>query len=206
MDLDATERAVNEPAPLASLPDNFDLDAWVDGTCGITRLATVYQRGDLLATIDRLKQEHDAAKRVPAEQRGVADRTPDTILDEWEAVATQLADSAMIVHVQDRTEERRRNIQKRLEKEGLNPDKPDDDTTILLHKVADAIVKVELPGGAVKEMPDGFPVNKLRAIKDGLGDSGLYDTLRAFRQVTLEAPTVTAPLSRGSSSGQRGVT
>jgi hypothetical protein len=203
MDLDATERAVNEQ--VVGVID--DLDKWIDGTCGITRRATIYQRGDLFAEVDRLKQEHEDAGQIPAEQRGVADRTPDTILAEWETAATQLVESAMVVHVQDRTEERRRAIQDRLVKhDKLDPAKPDDDTTILLHKLADAIVKAELPGGAVKEFPDGFPPNKLREIKARLGDSGLYDALRAFREVTLTAPTVTVPLSQGSSSGRSGVT
>jgi len=210
MDLDATERAVTDPATLpasAGRPDSFDLDGWIGGTCGITRRATIYQRGDLFAEVDRLKQEHGDAERIPPEQRGVADRTPDTIHAEWETAATQLVQSAMVVHVQDRTEERRRAIQDRLVKrDKLDPDTPDDDTTILLHKLADAIVKVELPGGVVKEFPDGFPPAKLREIKDRLGDSGLYDALRAFREATLAAPTVTVPLLQGSSSGRGGVT
>jgi hypothetical protein len=202
MDLDATERAVNDQA--VGILD--DLDKWIDGTCGITRRATIYQRGDLFAEVDRLKQEHEDAEQIKPEQRGVGDRSPDTILAEWEAAATQLVQSAMVVHVQDRTEERRRAIQKRLEKDGLDPDKPDDDTTILLHKLADAIVKVKLPNGTTKDLPDGFPPAKLREIKERLGDSGLYDALRAFREATMTAPTVTVPLSPGSSSGRSGVT
>lgn len=204
MDLDSPIAPNGE---LANIPDQLDLDGWIDGTCGLTHIARIYQRGDLLARIDQLEQEHKDAKRIPPEQRGVGDRTPDAILDEWEAAAAELARSALIVHVQDRTEERRRAIQKRLEKDGLKPDdNPDDDTTILLHKLADAIVRIELPNGAVKELPDGFPVNKLREIKDRLGDSGLYDALTAYRRVTLEAPTVTAPLSQRSSSARSGVT
>lgn len=195
-------------APLAtSLPDALDLDGWIDGTCGLTHTATIYQRGDLLATIDQLEAELAKAEKVPKEQRGVADRTPEVIRGEWEQVAEQLSTSAMVVHVQDRTEARRRDIANRLKKDGLDPEhNRDDEETVLLHQLADAIIKIELPGGKVTDLPEGFPPNKLRAIKDRLGDAGLYDALAAFRKVVSEAPTVAAPLSRRNSYGRSGVT
>lgn len=188
-------------------PADFDLDGWIDGTTGLTHTATIYQRGDLLATIDKLEREYETAKKTPPEQRGVADRTPEAIRDEWERAAAEMADSAMIVHIQDRTAERRRGIAKRLEKQGLDDKKPDDYETLMLHWIADSIVKVELPGGAVKDMrPDGFPVGKLRQLKDRLGDACLFDATETFRRVTQEAPTVAAPLSRTSSYDRVGGT
>jgi hypothetical protein len=196
--------AATNGSSAAAAPAELDLDAWIDGTCGITHTARIYQRGDLLATLDKLEQELEVAKKRPPEQRGVADRTPEMIRTEWEQVATELADSAMVVHIQDRTSARRRNIAKRFEKQGLDEKRPDDYETIMLHQLADSIVRVELADGSAKDLPEGFPPAKLRQLKDRLGDAGLFDALDTYRKVTQEAPTVAAPLSLGSSSGRGG--
>jgi hypothetical protein len=189
---------------MASIPDDFDLDRWIDGTCALVRTAKIYKRGDLLAKLDELKQEWEIAKATPKEQRSVADKSPDTIADEWETLAGELSKSAMTVHIQDRTDERRRKIRDNLVRDKkLKVDDDGDLETIILHQIADAIVKVEV-GGAAHEYPDGFPVEKLREIRDRVGDTGLMNVRDAYIQVISEAPTVSAPLSRNSSSGSRG--
>ena len=187
-------------------PDDFNLDAWIDGTCGMTKRAKIYQRGDLFAEMDRLEAEIEVAKEIPKEERGANDKTTEQLRDELDRVVEQLSASALVVHVQDRTEERRRKIRERLVKENkLDPSKDDDAETIVLHTVADAIVKIE-HNGHVKPLPDGFPVNRLRELRDRLGDSGLFAVKDAFFKVISEAPSVSAPLSRRSSSGRGGVT
>lgn len=188
----------------------FDLDAWIDGTCGITTTAKIYQRGDLLPEIERLQRELEIAKEIPKDQRGVTDVGPDAIEERYAEVAQQWADSAITVYIQDRTEERRRNIRNTVLKPlKLDPEKDkvpvDVQDTIILNWIADAIVKVE-QGGAVKDLPDGFPVNKLRALRDRLGDSGLVEVRDAFFRVISDAPSVAAPLSRTSSSDRGGIT
>lgn len=193
---------MTQPA-MASVPDDFDLDRWIDGTCALVRTAKVYQRGDLITKLDELKRELDTVQKIPKEQRSVTDKSPDLLVDEWNQLAEQVSKSAMTFHVQDRTEERRRKIRDDLKKKGLNPDDDDDIETIILHQIADAIVKVEV-GGKSRDYPDGFPSEKLRAIKDRVGDSGLMPVRDAFLKVISEAPTVSAPLSRNSSSGRGG--
>lgn len=193
---------MTQPA-MASIPDDFDLDRWIDGTCALVRTAKVYQRGDLITKLDELKRELDIVQKIPKEQRSVTDKSPDLLVDEWNQLAEQVSKSAMIFHVQDRTEERRRKIRDDLKKKGINPDDDDDIETIILHQIADAIVKVEV-GGKSRDYPDGFPSEKLRAIKDRVGDSGLMPVRDAFLTVISEAPTVSAPLSRSSSSGRGG--
>lgn len=192
--------------PPPELPSDFDLDAWINGTCGLTKPARIYQRGDLIAKLDRLDEEIEASKVVAKGDRGINDKSPDQLRKEWEAVAEELASTALLVHVQDRTQERRRGIRDRMVKEGLKLSDENDTDTILLHTVADAIVKVETPDGRAKELPDGFPANKLRDIRDRLGDAALLPLMIAFNSVTQEAPSVAAPLSRRSSSGRGGVT
>lgn len=191
------------------VPDTFDLDKWIDGTCGLTKIATVYQRGDLFAEVEKLQKELAKAEKISKDQRGVGDRAPEQVEEEWAAAAQKLTDSAILLHVQDRTEERRRKIRGDLAKTmkvDLDKLNADDDETITLHVIADAIVKVETPDGKVKDLPDGFPPNRLRDLKDRLGDAGIYDLIETYRRVTMEAPLVAAPLSRRSSSDRGGIT
>lgn len=192
--------------PPPELPSDFDLDAWINGTCGLTKPARIYQRGDLIAKLDRLDEEIEASKVVAKGDRGINDKSPEQLRKEWDTVAEELASTALLVHVQDRTQERRRGIRDRMVKGGMKLSDENDSDTILLHTVADAIVKVETPDGRVKELPDGFPPNKLRDIRDRLGDAALLPLMIAFNSVTQEAPSVAAPLSRRSSSGRGGVT
>lgn len=188
------------------VPDDLDLDAWINGTCGLTRTAKIYQRGDLLVRLDELKREIEIAQETPKEQRGANDISVDSLMDEWERLAEELEASALVVHIQDRTAERRRRLQDRLTKEvKLDPTNPDDNNTIGLHQLADAIVKYQV-GDVVKDCPDGFPPNQLRAILDRVGDSGLMNLNEVYYKVISEAPSVTAPLSRSSSSNRGGIT
>jgi len=189
----------NESKPVAA---DFDLDAWIDGTCGITGMARIIQRGDLLAKIDRLEAELNAAQRAGAADRGLGDRSVQTIRAEIDQTYEQIWDSMIWVRVQDRTEARREKIRDRLRKHGVtNPD------TIGLHIIADSIVGLETADGReIPLPPDGFPPEKLRAIRDRAGDAALIELNRVFMEVTAEAPAVQAPLSRGSSATPAGST
>lgn len=198
---------MTEPSPNLGVPDDFDLDAWIDGTCGLERTARIYQKGHLFAVLDELEKEVAVAKKIPKQDRGVDDRAPEQIQAELDAVAEELLGSAITVHVQDRTAERRRKIDADLRKKGLRPKDSDDDSeTIGLHLLADAIVRVVSANGKTRHYPDGFPAEKLRAIKDRLGDAALLDAWNAYNRVTMEAPSVAAPLSHRSSSSHGGIT
>lgn len=190
----------------SAVSDDFDLDGWIDGTCGMTRTARIYQRGDLFARLDELEGELEVSKKVRKEDRGVDDRAPEQVQSELDELAETLLATAITVHIQDRTNERRRGIGERLKKQGLKVEDSDDNETISLHLLADAIIRVESADGKTRAFPDGFPVEKLRALKDRLGDSALIDAWNAFHKVTGEAPSVAAPLSRTSSSNRGGIT
>lgn len=180
---------------------DFDLDQWIDGTTGISGIARLIQRGDLLAERDRLEAKLQTEQRIADEHRAVGDPTPEAIQAQLDEVYRQLWDSMLLLHVQDRTVDRRNKIEERLKAQGLS------DRDIGLHLLADAIVKVETPDGRVVPLPEGgFPPAKLQAVRDRLGDTGLLDLMRVFREVTAKAPAVRAPLSRGSSSTPAGTT
>lgn len=177
----------------------FDLDAWINGTTGVTGTARIVQRGDLLAEMDNLERRIEIAKGVPASERGADDDSPDTLRAQWEQVAEQVVASSIIAYIQDRTEGRRQGIRDRLKK-----DKVTDADTIGLHVLADAIVKVASPDGLAREFPDGFPPEKLRAIRDRGGDSVLVAAWATFSRVTSQEPDVSSPTSRRSYSRTNG--
>lgn len=180
---------------------DFDLDEWIDGTSGITGVARLVQRGDLLAKRDRLEAELSALRRVPPGDLGVADRTPEQVEAELEQCYEEIWSSMLWVHIQDRTEARRQSIRDRLKKEGVASEDRG------LYVIADSIVKVETADGRIVPLPeDGFPVEKLRKIRDRLGDAGLVDVVRVFQQVTSQSPSVRAPLSHEPSSTRGGTT
>lgn len=192
----------------AAVSDELDLDAWVDGTCGLTRTAQIFRDGATLAKIEALRQDLEVLKKVPKDQRGVSDQSPEQIEREIDDLSATVMESALTVHIQDRTDERRRKIRDRLIKDmGADKNKltEDQQETIGLHTLADAIVQVD-SGGKSKKLPDGFPPNKLRELRDKLGDSGLFGCWNAYYKVTSEAPSVSAPLSRPNSSGAGGIT
>lgn len=181
---------------------DFDLDEWIDGTTGITGIARLIQRGDLLAERDRLEAELRVAQQTDEGERMVGDSSrPEMIEQRIDDVYRQIWDSMLLLHIQDRTVARRDQIEKRLKKQGV------DVADIGLHVLADAIVKVETTDGKVVPLPsDGFSPAKLRAIKDRLGDAGLNEAVKVFNAVIAKAPAVRAPLSQGSSSNGGGIT
>lgn len=198
----------------AAISDEFDLDKWIDGTCGLTRTAKIFQRGDLIAAIEKLETDLAVAKEVerdlPKGEHGLNDRTAARIQSEIDDLSREALGSALILHVQDRTEERREKLRAGLMKELKISDEDkmsyEDRETINMRVVADAIIKLETPDGKTKDLPDGLPPNKLREMRDRLGDSGLRPLWVAYNRVTMEAPQVSAPLSRPNSSGHGGIT
>src|SRR5690606_19621234 len=135
---------------------DFDLDQWIDGGGAVTRPARIVQRGGLFAEADRLEHALDVAERLSGGDPGVED-----LQAQLDAVWQQIWQSTLVVHLQDRTVERRRQLRDRLKKRGVS------DEDIALHLVADAIVRVETTDGREVPLPEGgFPAAKLRQIRE----------------------------------------
>lgn len=180
---------------------DFDLDAWIDGTTGITGVARILQRGDLLAKRDRLAAELETTRKVGAKDRGVEDRSPKQIEDELDQCYQDLWDSMLWVHVQDRTADRRSRLAKEMDEAGA------DNETIGFALIADAIVKAETAAGRQVPLSEGgFGGARLRAIRDRAGDAALIELNRVYQEVTASAPAVQAPLSHAPSSTTGGNT
>jgi len=197
---------MNDEQPTLS-PD-FDLDAWIDGTTGITASARIVQRGDLLVKRGRLEDELRVARKIRLEDRGVGDRTTDTIQDELDAVNEQIYGSMLMVTIQDRTREHRMKVRAAATTaEGISQkDDPYRFNLVgYLAEVADAIIKVETPDG--KEIPigpDGFGWKRLDKILDKCGEASLMELTDRYQEMTSHAPAVQAPFSPSSSSAPSG--
>jgi hypothetical protein len=187
---------MNEPEQPTLAPD-FDLDAWIDGSCGITTAARIIQRGDLIATRIELEEELRAATKMRPVDRGVNDRGVETIRAELDDVNAQIWSSSIVVTMQDRTQDHRNKLRaKAVEELGLNL-KDDEERyyqTLLLVDIADSITKVETPEGKQLPMgPNGFGWERLQAIREKCGEAALIEMVQRYQKMTSSAPAVQAP-------------
>jgi hypothetical protein len=193
-----------------TLSPDFDLDAWIDGTCGITTAAKIVQRGDLIADRIELEEELRAARQPRQIERGVNDRGADSIRTELDELNAQIWASSIVVTMRDSTTDRRRKIRAEAAAElGLNlkDDAERYHYVLLLVEIADSIIKVETPEG--KEMPigpAGFGWERLEKIRERCGDAALIEVIERYREMTSSAPAVQAPFSPSSSSARGGTT
>jgi hypothetical protein len=182
---------------------DFDLDAWIDGTTGITGTARILQKGDLIDDRQRLEEELRLVKRIRPADRGLDYRGPEQIQAELDAVNQQIYDSMLVVTIEDRTADHRRKIWEAAVKD-LDLDAKADparyNTVRFLVEVADAIVKVETADGRELPLGNGFGWERLERIRERCGESSLLELADRYREMTSSAPAVQAPLSRSSSS------
>jgi hypothetical protein len=176
---------------------DFDLDAWVDGTTGITTTARVIQRGDLIATRIELEEELRVARQARQVDRGINDRGGEAIRAELDQVNSQIWASSLIVTMQDTTSDRRKKIRAKAA-EDLNLSIKEDAEryhyVLLLVEIASAIVKVETPEGKTIPLgPDGFGWERLEKIRERCGDASLIELVERYQKMTSAAPAVQAP-------------
>lgn len=193
-----------------ALSADFDLDAWIDGTCGITATARIVQRGDLIAERSRLEDELHVTKKLKPEERGLQDRTPETVQAQLDEINRRLYESMLLVTIEDRTSDHRREVRdKAAADEDLSPkeDPVRYNTVVLLAEIADSIIKVETPDGKQLPLgPDGFGWQRLSKIRDKCGEAALLELVDRYREMTSTAPAVQAPFSPSSSSARGGTT
>jgi hypothetical protein len=181
---------------------DLDLDAWIDGTTGITGTARIVQRGDLLDDRQRLEDELRLAKKVRPEDRGIDYRGPEQIQNELDNVNRQIYDSMLVVTMQDRTAQHRQQIRDQAAKDlKLDPTNLIEyRQTLLLVEIADSIIKVETADGREFPLSGGFGWERLKKLLDRSGDASLMELVTRYQEMVSTAPAVQAPLSRISSS------
>jgi hypothetical protein len=187
---------------------DLDLDAWIDGTTGITATARIVQKGDLLDDRQRLEDELRLARKVRAEDRGIDYRGAEQIQTELDAVNQRIYESMLVVTMEDRTADHRRKLLKEAAAE-LGLDEKADPAgyrmTLTLVEIADSIIKVEtVDGREIPLGPNGFGWERLEKIRERCGESSLMELADRYREMTSSAPAVQAPLSRSSSSTRGG--
>lgn len=209
----SAKKAAKKAAPkheISGLDPNFDIDAWIDGTTGITSTARIIKRGDLVAERQRLREELRAAKQVRPHERSVGDPTPESVEDELERVEAEIWESSIVVTMQDRTEARREEIRKAVaEAEGLSMQddagRYQDVTSLAV--IADSIIKLESADGRELPLPaGGFGWERLERIREQSGEAALLELADRYHTMTRTSPAVQAPFSPSSSSGRGGAT
>lgn len=192
------------------LSADFDLDAWIDGTCGITAVARIVQRGDLIAERSRLEDELRVTRKLRPEERGLNDASPESVQSRLDAVNRQLYESMLVVTIQDRTSDHRTRVREEATAtEGLNAkdDRVRYNTVALLAEIADSIIKVETADGkAIPVGADGFGWERLERIRERCGEAALLELVERYREMTSTAPAVQAPFSPSSSPAHGGTT
>lgn len=183
---------------------DLDLDAWIDGTTGITATARIVQKGDLLDDRQRLEDELRLVRKVRPEDRGLEYRGAEQIQAELDNVNRQIWESALVVTMQDRTQQHRNTIRAKAVKELQLDVKADPErfyTVQNLVEIADSIIKVETTSGREIPMgPSGFGWERLERILNQSGEAALMELFGRYKEMTSSAPAVQAPLSRSSSS------
>jgi len=194
------ENNMNDQPALTDL----DLDAWIDGTTGITATARIVQRGDLLDDRQRLEDELRVARKVRAEDRGIDYRGSETIQAELDNVNRQIWETALVVTLQDRTQQHRNKIRAEAVKELKLDVKEDAEryyNVLSMVEIADAIIKVETTDGRELPLgPNGFGWERLNKLLERSGEAALMELFGRYKEMTSSAPAVQAPLSRSSSS------
>lgn len=187
---------------------DLDLDAWIDGTTGITGTARIVQKGDLLDDRQRLEDELRLARKVRMEDRGLDYRGSEQIQAELDAVNRRIYDSMLVVTMQDRTTDHRKKIRDAAAKDlqlDVKQDASGYHMTLTLVEIADSIIKVETADGRELPLgPNGFGWERLAKIRERCGEAALMELADRYREMTSTAPAVQAPLSRSSSSTRGG--
>ena len=192
------------------LDPDFDIDAWIDGTTGITATARIIKRGDLVAERQRLRDELRVAKQIRPLERSVGDPTPESVQEELDRVEAEIWSSSIVVTMQDRTEARRAEIRDAVAAaEGLSatedPQRYRDVTTLAV--IADSIIKLETADGREIPIPaGGFGWERLERIREQAGEASLLELAERYSTMTQTSPAVQAPFSLSSSSGRGGAT
>lgn len=152
-------------------PQDFDLDAWLDGADRPKRGVTVYQKSGLIAELDRLaeliRNADDDEVDGPSMGGGVGG-----LRAEYASIAAQFHDSALTIQVQSVSQEEQRELREK------NPDLDDR-----------ALGKLVLSEAFVSPKASPAQVGKLERI---LGDAQFSLIVSTWHQACRAVPTVSA--------------
>lgn len=165
---------------MSTTPQDFDLDAWLDGADRPQRSVTVYQKAGLIADLDALAEriEHaEAEEEVDGPSMGGGAQK---LRAEYAALAQQFHDSALVIRVKGHSED---------EKDEIKAAHPDvnaaDQGRIIL---ADAVVSPK------------FSVAQVKKLERVIGPAQFAAVLGAYYKACREVPVVSADFLPKSST------
>lgn len=197
----AKKKPVKKPtAPkheVEGLDPDFDLDAWISGTTGITARAKIVRRGDLIAERQRLQEELRVVRQLRPAERGVGDRAPESVQEDLDQVEAEIWSSAIVVTMQDRTAAHRAEVHEAVAADlGLSrKDDPQRYNEVTgLAEIADSIIKIETAEGREVPLPaGGFGWERLQQIREQSGEASLIELVDRYQQMKSTSPAVQAP-------------
>lgn len=153
-------------------PQDFDLDAWIDGAERPTRSVTVYQKAGLIADLDALAeriQNAEGSEDVDGPSMGGG---PAKLRAEYANLAQQFHDSALTIRIEGRDD---------AEKRAITQANPGLTGTQMGYKViADAIVSPR------------FTAEQLERLAGKIGETQFDRIIARFHEACSEIPSVSA--------------
>lgn len=150
--------------PEAVTPEEFDFAQWMAGAYKPTRGSTIHQRGDLIAELDRVREQIEIAEEVPVDERSLADVSPNKLRAEYADLAEQFHKSGLFVKVSGHTNEEKLEIAKKIDafiQEKFKADDKSDEANdyrqeqgkkLTYHLLADAIVSPKLNAEQLEQL------------------------------------------------------
>lgn len=152
------------PEEAALTPESFDFDQWLAGAYKPTRGSTVHQRGDLIAELDRVREQIELMEMVPDEERSMADASPAKLRGEYAELAQQFHDSGLFVKVAGHTNEEKvavvnavnALVEEKFAKDDKSPEADayrfEQSKKITYHLIADALVSPRLTAEQLEQL------------------------------------------------------
>lgn len=93
-------------------PQEFDVDAWIDGAERPARSVTVYQKAGLIADLDALAEQITNAEEAEDVDGPSMAGGPASLRAKYQKLAQQFHDSALVITIEGRDDVERREIAK----------------------------------------------------------------------------------------------
>ena len=178
------------------LPEDFDLDSWMQGLRPTVRAYTIYQRADLLAELEDLEKQLQLLEAPDADEYTMADVVVGSLElnKQINALYQQLLDSRITFKVEARSAEwlKEKGLEVKRTKGYSALSKDDKAAMVTRHQLADAVVQ-----------PKGITVEHLERLEEVAG-AQYRGLVAAFFDACTHAPQVTAPTSPSSSASRGG--
>lgn len=143
-DFEGQELAIADTS-VQPTPENFDMDAWLQGVRPTRRSVKLYPKAHLIARMEELAVEIQDAPE---------DANVDDKIDEFDALKAQFNEGVWFTvekRTQEWVEKFRKDVRKRL---NLKPDKEEDLAVVVSYQLVEQIIE-----------PAGITFNQLRALR-----------------------------------------